>query len=52
MSNEAKVLGEEPYPVAPDRTFEIMFEMSEPVGGFDESGSASGFRPSELYSVE
>ena len=47
IADEAGALGELGPPVAPDGVDEIVFEMAEPVGGFDERRAIADLRPGE-----
>src|ERR1044071_1099395 len=48
VTNVVEMIAEETDPVTPDRTLPFVFEVSHPVGGFDERLTRACFRPCEL----
>ena len=51
VTHEAEVIAEEVYPVAPHGTLPFVFEMGQPVCGFDQRGAGARFGPGELNAV-
>src|ERR1044071_7984118 len=51
VTNEAEMFAEKTHPVTPNGTLPFVFEVSHPVGGFDERWTRACFRPCELNAV-
>src|ERR1700752_3025470 len=51
VTNAAEVIAEETDPVTPNRTLPLVFEVSHPICGFDQSRARTRFCPRELNAV-
>ena len=51
IAKQSIVLAEEPRPVAPDRAFQVVFQVAQPVGRLDQYRPAAERRPGQARAV-
>jgi hypothetical protein len=51
VAEQAVVLAEEPVPVAPDRAFQVVFQVAQPVGRLDQHRPAAERGPRQARAV-